>query len=322
MKSERSSATAGRAVAGFLQRRLKLRQLRLLVVLEQHRHIGQAAVALNVTQPAISKSLAELEAGVGVPLFVRSPRGISPTEAGLCLIRHAQAVQEQMERAQQELEGISRGIRTQLRVGVLHGMPPLVWAAFSRFTRVNPDSDIRFAVYEQNMTELLAMLRARKVDLIIAPTPERVVSVDLHVAPLFHESMVWIAKNGHKLLRRKGTLRLSDIEDSLCVLPPQTARIRNLIDAEYRRHGAQLPTRLIETLSYPTLLGFVMEHGALALTTRHQARSTQALELVSPLDLPMPQVVMAIAATTLINEESAAATSFVEALRQVAVAQA
>ncbi|NBQ88560.1 MAG: hypothetical protein EBU07_14005, partial [Betaproteobacteria bacterium] len=134
--------------------------------------------------------------------------------------------------------------------------------------------------------------------------------------------MMWIAANGHRLLRRRGSLKLPDLEEFLCVLPPPTARIRNLIDAEFRQQGAQMPVRLIETLSYPTMLGCVLEHKALALTTRQQARSIEAMGLAAPLNLPMRQVVMSIAATTLSGEDNTVAKAFVGALRQVAASQA
>ena len=297
-------------------RQLKLRQLRLLVVLDKHRHIGRAAAALNVTQPAVSKSLAELEAGLGLVLFERLARGMTPTEEGLCLIGHAHAVLEQIERAQIELDALHRPARERLRLGVLYGMAPMVSATFAQLASRGSPLEPQLTVHENSMIDLMTMLRARKLDLIIGSTPERVASADLNVVPLFAEPMVWIAPRRHPLLRRRRPLQLADLHDSLCLLPPRTARIRSLVDAEYRRQGVELPQRLIETLSYPVILGFIQELNAVALTSRHQARSAQTFGLAEPLDLSMGSLVLSIAATWLLEQPKGPVQEFVNALQQ------
>ena len=63
----------------YLRRGLTLRHLHLLVELDETRHVGRVATALHVSQPAISKTLAEIESGIGVSLFDRTPRGLVPT---------------------------------------------------------------------------------------------------------------------------------------------------------------------------------------------------------------------------------------------------
>jgi len=64
----------------FLQRALTLRHMRLLLAVEELRQVGRVATALSISQPAVSKALAEIERGVGVTLFDRTPRGMLPTE--------------------------------------------------------------------------------------------------------------------------------------------------------------------------------------------------------------------------------------------------
>ena len=72
----------------YLRRGLTLRHLHLLVELDETRHVGKVAAAMHVSQPAISKALAELEGGIGVSLFDRTPRGLVPTEHGARLVQN------------------------------------------------------------------------------------------------------------------------------------------------------------------------------------------------------------------------------------------
>ena len=74
---------------GFLRSGIKPRQWQMLVALDDLRHLGRAASSLNVTQPAVSLALGQLERGLGMRLFERTPRGVVPNAYGECLIRQA-----------------------------------------------------------------------------------------------------------------------------------------------------------------------------------------------------------------------------------------
>ncbi|HRM92388.1 MAG TPA: LysR family transcriptional regulator, partial [Alicycliphilus sp.] len=75
-----------------LRSNLKLRHLQMLVALDQFRHLGRTAEFLSLTQPAVSKTLAEIESMFGLPLFERSTRGTEPTAAGASVVRFARLV--------------------------------------------------------------------------------------------------------------------------------------------------------------------------------------------------------------------------------------
>ena len=63
----------------YMRASLRPRHLQLLTALDDVRHVGRVAASLNVSQPAVSKTLAELEKGLGVKLFERTARGVHPT---------------------------------------------------------------------------------------------------------------------------------------------------------------------------------------------------------------------------------------------------
>src|SRR5215468_12019136 len=76
----------------YMRTSFKPRHLRLLVALDELRHLGKAAASINVSQPAVSKALGELERGLGLRLFERTARGVNPTAYGECMIRHARVM--------------------------------------------------------------------------------------------------------------------------------------------------------------------------------------------------------------------------------------
>src|SRR5256885_2293682 len=102
-----------------LRSNLKLRHLQLLVALDQFRHLGRAAEFLAVTQPAVSKTLAEIERMLDMTLFERSTRGTEPTAAGVSMVRFARSVLAGFERTRDEMAAEARRPRGRTRGGAL-----------------------------------------------------------------------------------------------------------------------------------------------------------------------------------------------------------
>src|SRR5882724_3421997 len=76
----------------YLRSRLKMRQVRLLVALDEHRNMHRAAASLSVTQPAATRLLGDLEKLLGLRLFERSARGVTPNAYGESMVRHARMI--------------------------------------------------------------------------------------------------------------------------------------------------------------------------------------------------------------------------------------
>src|SRR5882762_10222192 len=103
----------------FLRARIKTRQLLLLQVLAEEGNIHRAAQELNMTQPAASKLLKNLEDVLGVQLFDRLPRGMRPTWYGESMIRHARMVLANLSQAYDEVEALKAGRFGQVSVGAI-----------------------------------------------------------------------------------------------------------------------------------------------------------------------------------------------------------
>ena len=103
----------------FIRARLKTRQLLLLVALAEEGNIHRAAQVLNMTQPAASKLLKDLEDMLEVELFERLPRGMRPTWYGESMIRHARMVLANLGQAYDEITALKAGLFGQVGVGAI-----------------------------------------------------------------------------------------------------------------------------------------------------------------------------------------------------------
>lgn len=97
---------------------MKFHQLRALISVAECGSIHEASRELHLTQPAVSKALADLEAELGAPLLVRSAKGVQLTQYGHTLIRHARAIDQEMRRAQDDIASMLDGARGTVTIGV------------------------------------------------------------------------------------------------------------------------------------------------------------------------------------------------------------
>src|SRR4051812_26605345 len=105
---------------------IELRLLRYFAVVAEELHFGHAAARLFISQPALSQQIRALEEQVGLPLFVRHPRGVELTEAGEVLLQEARAVLGGSDRLESTVEELRRGRTAGLRVGLPPGLPPML----------------------------------------------------------------------------------------------------------------------------------------------------------------------------------------------------
>lgn len=112
--------------------RLHARQLRLLIAVAEQGSLLAAADRVGLTQPGASKALKELESTLNAPLFMRTNRGLVPTEAGTCAVRFARLIQSDISHLQQELSAIASGAGGRIAVGTIMGAVPLLTRALTQ----------------------------------------------------------------------------------------------------------------------------------------------------------------------------------------------
>jgi LysR family pca operon transcriptional activator len=213
----------------YFDQRLKLALLRVADALDAHGSLLKAATALGVGQPALSRSLAELEGIVGARLFERHPRGVRPTEAGVLVIRLARRVLAEIGRAEEELDALGAADGGTVAVGVLPvaavGVLP---GALIRLRARHPALKVR--LQEGRMEELLPLLAARELDLIVGRLYAPAVPDGYQRETLWEEPISILARAAHPLFRSRGPVTAERLRRYDLALPTVSQRVGQEIE--------------------------------------------------------------------------------------------
>ncbi|TFD86209.1 LysR family transcriptional regulator [Cryobacterium serini] len=144
---------------------MELRHLKYFAKVAQLRSVSKAAIALNITQPALSRQIKDLEREVGYILFDRTPRGVTVTAAGAGLYRHCETVFAQVDRIPEVLRTASQN-REMLHVGVPQGLPYDWFLGLLQAVDVQVPT-IALTLHEATTDEQWQMLQSRLVDVAL-----------------------------------------------------------------------------------------------------------------------------------------------------------
>lgn len=269
----------------FIRANLRLKHLQLLVALDDLRNVGKVAAHLHVTQPAISKALAALEAGLGVRLFDRTARGMEPTEHGVCLIRYARGILSQLAEARDELRNISEGRITRVAVGV---MPSAAMVLVPQFiTRLEAKAtSVSIEIREGATDSLLPALRLGEIDFIVGLLPLRPLGLEFTSEVLYEDPVVVAVRSGHPLTRA-GQLTWEMLGDYPMVLPPGSTHMRSSIDVVFARHQVTMDRSYVETISAMTTIGVLQATDSIGFLARQLAVRYETLGVLSVLKLSL-----------------------------------
>lgn len=231
---------------GLFSQRIRLRHLHTFVAVAQQGTLGRAAETLNVSQPALSKTLNELEQLTGTRLFERGRLGAQLTLVGEQFLTHAVKVLDALNSAGQALnrkEGLNNDI---VRIGALPtaalGILPTVIGQFHK-----QQKDITLQVATMNNTMLLAGLKSGEIDIGIGRMSDPELMSGLHYELLFLESLKLVVRPGHPLLQE--TVTLSRVMEWPVVVSPKGTVPRQNAEALLQSQGCKMPAGCIETLS-------------------------------------------------------------------------
>jgi DNA-binding transcriptional LysR family regulator len=240
-----------------IKRRLKLRDLDTIVVVAQTGSMAKAAGQLSVSQPAISKAIADVERTLGIPLFERTARGVEPTLYGRALIKWSSAVFDDLRQGVNEIAFLGDPTVGHVRVGVTEplqgGFIPTV---IDRITRRHPRITIEVSP-ATNWADQLQQLRTRNVDLQIGRLMQPLQEDDLEAEALFNDRPSIVASPRHPLAKRR-KLELADLVDELWSLPPPKSNVAGRMVAQaFRMQGLEFPKNAVITPSIQVHLGLL-----------------------------------------------------------------
>ena len=228
---------------------MKLQQLRVLLAVAQHGSIHEAARSLHTTQPALSKTIAELERELGVTLMLRSTRGVSLTAYGTALVKRASLVEQELRHALEDIEAIRGHDEAQLHIGftAVASSGPLP-DAMASFRRRFPNVALR--CFELRPQQILEGLREGRLDLGMISTCNGPGTGGFQWEPLFSVAMHIAVRAGHPLRRVRRLQALLDAD--WLVLDPVDDPGGPLVST-MRLHGLEMPRRMVQSAS--NLLG-------------------------------------------------------------------
>lgn len=225
---------------------LEFRQLRHVLALAEHGNFARAAVALRLSQPALSRSIQSVERLLGARLFLRMPTGTVPTDNGRLYIERARKI-VQMTEALDEQALIDRTYPSG-HVSVGGGPYPgqtILSTALARFISAYPRVTARLQI--RDWDELLRSLRHREVDFFVAETSTLGRELDLEIKPMPTHPLYFVARSGHALAGRRNVTAADAFDFPLVPLSRIAPRILEPMRAAQRKS----PNRLAVSRAFP-----------------------------------------------------------------------
>src|SRR5215469_3959910 len=150
---------------GHIGRRLRLRDLHVFFAVVQHGSLAKAASHLGVSHPAVSQLIADLEQAVGVTLFDRGPRGVTPTSYGRALLARGRAAFDELKQGIRDIEFLSDPTAGELKIGCPEAIAAILPPIIESFSRQYPG--VVLDVQDEEFDRSATKLRDRSLDFVL-----------------------------------------------------------------------------------------------------------------------------------------------------------
>ena len=237
-----------------LLNRLRMRQLALILAIEERHTLRGAAAQLGLTQPAATKMLHELEDALGVALFDRVGRGLQLNAAGERVTSYFRAIRGSMEALNRELGELRLGSAGRLAIGsIMAASPGRLTDALLGIKALFPLLSIEIAVDTSDL--LLGQLREGLLEVVIGRLAGKP-GGSYAIRAIDDEGLSLVVGNEHPLARQRH-VGFEALLDHSWVLQPPGSPMRDVIEHEFRDHQRPLPGGLVETGSILTTINLV-----------------------------------------------------------------
>lgn len=221
-------------MAGRFVRELTIRQLRALAAVQKFRSVTAASKHLNLTQPAVTLQLRNLQALVGLPLIQRSADGMLLTGAGREVLALAERIEAAIASCETSLDMITGKTAGRISIGAVSTAKYFVPFAISGFSRLYPNVDVTLSI--ANRQEIGNALRGYDLDFVIMGRPP--VDIPLNVHLIGDHPHVIIAPTGHRLAR-KARLSLKDLSNETFLTREPGSGTRGLMEQLFEAAGVR-----------------------------------------------------------------------------------
>jgi LysR family pca operon transcriptional activator len=243
--------------------RIKLRHLQCVLAVARLGSLQKAAEVLAISQPAVSKTVKELEALLGVRLLERGRKGAELTADGAAFARHAEVSVGALRQAVASVVP-GPGRSGPVRLGALPTVAPAVIPQV--LARLQAGSKLSLRVQGGTNPQLLSQLRQGELDLVIGRFAEPALMLGLSFEHLYTDPLVLVVRPGHPLHKLSEAEAMPRLLEHTLILPLPDTAIRHAADNFLSTRGLGRPEHLLETLSVSLARQHTLESDAIWFT--------------------------------------------------------
>lgn len=261
-----------------------LHQLHAFTTVVATGSLGRAATVLNVTQPALSRTIKRLEDQVGAPLFERHAKGMQLTDIGRTLLPHATLLQRESEVAAEEVNAMRGLAKGTVRVGAVgsiacHVLPLAIAGVLGKWPK------LQVQVVEGVWDRLAEALIKHEIDLALAVAVPDTSEITAITDCRWEDDSHIVAATHHPL-RRKRQLRLADVSGAQWAIVPRGTGPYEHMEQVFAAHQLGLPNIVVETRSVTVLKSLVTQCGFLSWMPEPMYETDRQAGLIDALTIP------------------------------------
>ena len=278
------------AIERYFRGGLKLQHLKILLRLSQLGTISKVAESFHVTQPAISKQIAEVESALEVALIQRAGRSMVFTPAGELLLKHAREIFYQLDQAKTGLSAITAGVAGKLTIAAVPTVTPvIVPMAINELRQQAPNVTVE--LLEGTTDRLFPALLDGAADIVVSRT--QAPSKEFRQAAIVEDPIVVVCGARHPLAYRR-QLKWTDIDNTAWILPPENSAMHESLTQAMNENNLSFSAGCIKSTSLaasPALLASGSLIGLLPLSYAKQLTTDRKL-VILPLQLSnLPSII-------------------------------
>lgn len=250
--------------ASVIHSRLRLRQLRLMLALQELGSLRRAADNIGMTQPAATKMLHEAEDLLGVELFERLPRGMRATPFGETVIYYARMVFAELSGMREELVALESGNLGRVAVGAIPALSSgLLTRTIANLKKSHPRLSMSIQVDTSDV--LVQAILQDQLDIVLGRIPAGARSEELLFDSLGEEALCVISSAQHPLAG-ESQLSWAELQNMTWVLQQHPSPMRTIINQVFHNARIDIPSSIVETTSIMTLLSLVQQTDMIGAT--------------------------------------------------------
>jgi DNA-binding transcriptional LysR family regulator len=301
---------------GRIERRIGLHDLRVLMVAVQAGSMGKAARLLATSQPAVSRSIGELEHALGVRLLDRSARGIEPTPYGRALLKRGTAVFDELQQGIKDIRSLTDPTIGDLNIGASIAIAEgFICSVISRLSRRY--ARLTFQVYATDTATAYQALLDRKIDLAVVHLIDPPAEDLMNVEPLVQDPHVVVAGAQNPLARRR-RISLAQLIQEPWALPLADQPYGSVVREAFRAHGLMVPPVVVGS-TLPLRTALLMTGQFLSMVPRVVMQFPPKNRLLKVLPIDLAGTARPLALVTLKNRTlNPAAQVFAASVRETA----